>query len=155
MLHIKIDNPGLKDIETTLAIAQLLSQYFPKPEQFVTGIHELLLNAIEHGNLDIGFETKAELMRRGKWKDEINRRLAYPEFATKEIEITLSHDKEACKLTITDQGNGFSWQDFVSRPHNARRPNGRGLLIAFNCKFDRVIYNPKGNEVTCVAQYRR
>jgi len=154
MLQIILNNPDLKDLEAAHTLAQFLAHYFQPAEQFVTGIHELLLNAIEHGSLDIGFEKKSELMRQGRWKDEIKRRLASSEYATKQIEIKLALDQNECRLTITDQGNGFAWQDFVGRPVNARRPNGRGLLMAFNCKFDRVIYNAKGNEVTCVAQFR-
>jgi anti-sigma regulatory factor (Ser/Thr protein kinase) len=154
MLHIKLSNQGLKDIDATHELSRFLAHYFPKSDQCVTGIHELLINAIEHGNLGIGFETKSDLMRRGKWKDEIKRRLIAPEYACKEIEIKLTHTPEECRLTIRDQGDGFAWQDFVGRTIDARRPNGRGLLIAYNCKFDRVIYNARGNEVTCVALSR-
>lgn len=155
MMHIKIHNCKLKDLDSIHILAQTLAQYFPKPDQFVTGIYELLLNAVEHGNLGIGYETKTELVRTGKWKDEIARRLSLPENADKEIEVKLTYDKSECRLTITDQGKGFPWQGFVSRPACGKKPNGRGLWIAFNSKFDRVIFNPAGNEVTCVAQYNR
>ena len=153
MMRIKIYNCKLKDLKGIHHLSQLLAQYFPKPDQFVTGIYELLLNAVEHGNLGIGFEAKTELIRQGKWKEEITRRLALPEYAKKEVEITITHDDHEGCLTIADQGNGFPWREYVGRPADGKRPNGRGLWIAFNSKFDRIIFNPTGNEVTCVVQY--
>ena len=134
-------------------MSQLLAQYFPKPDQFVTGIHELLLNAVEHGNLGIGFEAKTEMVRKGKWKEEVMRRLAMPEYAHKEVKITITHDDHEGRLTIVDEGEGFPWKEYIGRPTDDRRPNGRGLQIAFNSKFDRIMFNPAGNEVTCVVQY--
>jgi two-component system, cell cycle response regulator len=153
MLHIKIYNCRLRDMDGIYILSQTLAHYFPKPEQFVTGIYELLLNAIEHGNLGIGFEAKTELVRQGKWKEEIVRRLTMPEYSDKEVEIKLSYDEHECRLTIADQGKGFAWKDYVGRMEDSRQPNGRGLWIAFNTKFDRIMFNSTGNEVTCVAQY--
>lgn len=155
MMHIKIRNCKLKDLEGIYNLSQALAQYFPKPDQFVTGIYELLLNAVEHGNLDIGFTTKSELIRQGKWKEEVARRLSMPENAGKEVEIRLTYNDKECKITITDQGKGFRWKDFVGRPVGNKSPNGRGLWIAFNSKFDRIMFNSSGNEVTCVAEYCR
>src|SRR5262249_47456410 len=113
MMHIKICNLKLKDLDNIYILSQMLAHYFPKPEQFVTGIYELLLNAVEHGNLGIGFAAKTELIRQGKWNEEVARRLDLPENADKEIEITLSYNETECRLTISDQGKGFQWKDFV------------------------------------------
>jgi anti-sigma regulatory factor (Ser/Thr protein kinase) len=153
MLHIKIYNCQLKDLDSIYSLSQMLAQYFPAPEQFVTGIHELLLNAVEHGNLGIGFDRKTELVRQGKWKEEIAHRLALPENAGKEVEIKLHHDEQECRLAIADQGEGFAWKNYIGLPADSSRPNGRGLWIAYNSKFDRILFNKAGNEVTCVAQY--
>lgn len=153
MMHIRIYNYKLKDLDNTYILSQTLAHYFPKPEQFVTGIYELLLNAVEHGNLGIGFEAKTQLIRQGTWKDEVSRRMTLPEYAQKEVEIKLTYDDEECRLTITDQGNGFPWKQYLGHPPSARLPNGRGLWIAFNSQFDSITFNPTGNEVTCVVQH--
>lgn len=153
MMHIRIYNCKLKDLDGIYNLSQALAQYFPKPDQFVTGIYELLLNAVEHGNLGIGFEAKTKLIRQGKWKEEVIRRLALPENAGKEVEIKLTYNDAECSLTIIDQGNGFHWKEFVGRTAGNKSPNGRGLWIAFNSKFDRIIFNSAGNEVTCIAEY--
>ena len=153
MLHIKIHNCKLKDLNGIHHLSQLLAQYFPKPEQFLPGIHELLLNAIEHGNLGIAYEEKSALLRQDKWREVLEQRLAMPEYADKEIEIKITYDKHECRLTITDQGKGFAWKEYISKQPDMRSPNGRGLGVAFNCKFDRIMFNQAGNEVTCVVKY--
>src|SRR5262249_55805112 len=123
------------------------------PDQFVTGIYELLINAVEHGNLGIGSDAKAELLRLGKWKEEMMRRLTLPENADKEVEIRVTYDEYECRLTISDQGKGFPWKKYIGRPVGIKQLNGRGLWIVFSSKFDRIIYNPAGNEVTCVVKW--
>ncbi len=152
-MHIKLYNCKLKDLDGIHHMAQLLAQYFPNPNQYVTGIYELLLNAVEHGNLGIGFQAKTELIRKGMWKDELTRRLALPENAHKKVDITMIHDEHEGRLTITDQGDGFAWREFINRGPGGRLPHGRGLLIAFNSEFDHIAFNEAGNEVTCVVQY--
>jgi len=152
MARIKIHHLKLNDIDRVYNLSKTLAHFFPHPEQFVTGIYELLLNAVEHGNLGLGFETKTMLIREGKWHEEIMQRLSLPEYAEKEIHITLTHDEHECRLTIADQGNGFPWREFVNRKAEDHRPNGRGLQIAFSSQFDDIIFNPIGNEVTCVVQ---
>jgi len=33
-----------------------------------------LINAVEHGNLQIGYELKTQLVAEGRWREEIERR---------------------------------------------------------------------------------
>lgn len=152
MMHIRICSCQLKDLDNIYVLSQAIAHYFPKPEQFITGIYELLLNAFEHGNLGIGFETKSELVRHGKWKEEIARRLALPEHSEKAVEIDLTYDEKECRLVIADQGEGFPWQKYLNGNIDNGQSNGRGLWIALNSKFDQVKFNSVGNEVTCVVQ---
>jgi two-component system cell cycle response regulator len=153
MMHIRMQHCNLKDLDTIYILSQTLAHYFPRPEQYVTGIYELLINALEHGNLGIGYEEKSKLVREEKWLHEIERRMALPEYASKAVDIRLTQNRQECILTITDEGQGFPWQHYLGRLMNDRRPNGRGLWIAMNSKFDRLLYNPAGNQVTCVVQY--
>ena len=145
-------NFKLRTHEEALPLSERLAAAFHAPDQFQVGIYELLLNAIEHGNLGLGFETKAELLRQGLWEKEIRRRMALPEYADRHVSVRLTCDSLMCKLTIADQGRGFPWQHYVRQLSGSRRPNGRGLLIAFSCAFDQIIFNETGNEVTCVAK---
>lgn len=152
MLYIKMSSLRLKDLEGIYDISRMLAHYFPNPDHYLTAIYELLMNAIEHGNLGIGCEEKAKLIADGKWKEELARRLALPENAKKELEIALEYTAQECILTITDQGEGFAWKEVLERQIPAKQPNGRGLHIAFNAAFSHISYNPKGNQVKCVAR---
>lgn len=49
----------------------------------VTGIAEPMLNAIEHGNLEIGHERKADWVARGINRSELAKRLATPPFSAR------------------------------------------------------------------------
>lgn len=150
MMHIRIQSCRLRDVDNIYLLSQTLAHYFPQPEQFVTAIYELLLNAVEHGNLEIGSKKKGELLYDGTLRDEIERRLDMPEYARKEVEIKISHDDSECRLVIADQGGGFPWKDYIDNRSDEKAPHGRGLWIAFNSQFDYIAFNAAGNEVTCV-----
>lgn len=49
----------------------------------MTGIAEPMLNAIEHGNLEIGHERKADWVARGINRSELAKRLATPPFSAR------------------------------------------------------------------------
>ena len=143
----------MSDPARVYATARMLARHFQEPDECATGIHELLLNALEHGNLEIGFEEKADLIRQGKWHDELLRRKAMPQYRQREVNITLIRNETECRLIITDSGKGFSWRKQLSRPADSAYPNGRGLRIAMNSKFDDIIFNARGNQVACRARY--
>jgi CheY-like chemotaxis protein len=47
-----------KTVEEAEKISAQLAMCFPNPEAAVEPVYELLINAIEHGNLGLGYETK-------------------------------------------------------------------------------------------------
>lgn len=151
---VEIHRCTLKEPDAIAVLSQTLARYFPESEHCATGIYELLLNAVEHGNLGIGFEVKTELVRRGTWEEEIRRRLSLPEYAGRQVAVRVTQEGDECRLTIADEGSGFPWKTYLNRKPDLKRPNGRGLHIAFNSEFDRVTFNSTGNEVTCVARSR-
>ncbi len=135
-------------------LAEELAEFFPQPAEVATAIHELLLNAVEHGNLDIGFEAKSELLRLGRWADEISRRLALPENAQKKVEIKVMESENKRLLEISDQGKGFAVQAQLQQPAPLTHPHGRGLMVAMHSGFDSIGFNAAGNRVTCVADMK-
>lgn len=115
------------------------------------GIHELLVNAIEHGNLGIGFEAKSSLLRQGRWEEEIARRSALPELKNREVRVALSRRPNKWLVHISDEGDGFDWQKKYALTPSKKAPNGRGLSIVKACAFSDISYNRKGNAVSCVV----
>ena len=130
------------------ALAELLSKLCPQPEAVVTGLWELLLNAIEHGNLGLGYTDKTELLAAGSWQTEISRRLALPAFAGKVAVVKVERRPDAIVFRITDQGEGFDPTPYLEfDPERVVHAHGRGIAMARLMSFQSVLYNAKGNSV--------
>ena len=151
MTHRQTHHFVMRHMNEIDSMARVLAHYFPTPAEAITGIYELLVNAIEHGNLGIGYAAKTDLIYRGAWQDEVARRSAAPEFADKKVDIDVTFDNNECQMIICDQGQGFPWQTFEAQTSQDWRPNGRGLWIARHSPFD-LNFNPAGNQVTCTAR---
>lgn len=142
----------LQELEEVYDLSMLLSREFPDPSAVQLGIYELLLNALEHGNLEIGPELKMTLIRENRWEHEIKRRIGLPEFSNRKVEITLELKETECRMTITDQGKGFDWQHYISAlAKTESRPCGMGLFLVRHAGFDTILFNEKGNAVTCIV----
>ena len=132
-------------------LARHLSNHFGNSNDILIGIHELLLNAVEHGNLRIDGSLKIELLREGRFAQEIDRRLRIHENANKYVKIDLHENRFFRSLSIHDQGDGFDWASMVQPSGDISALNGRGLLIAQHSGFDIFRYNATGNCVTCLS----
>lgn len=135
----------------TVEEAQILSRFiagmFPEPSRVTAGLAELMVNAIEHGNLGIGYEMKAQLCRDGTWRDEIHRRMQSPAIGNRAAEITLTRKDGGIYAVISDQGEGFDWKNFLKiNPTRAGDAHGRGIAMANSISFDKLTYNDKGNK---------
>ncbi len=139
----------LEEVEDT---ACFLASCFPDPERVVGGLMELLVNAVEHGNLGITYEGKRVLIKENRWNDEINRRVSLPENAGKSVEVIYQYRDGNYLVQITDCGAGFDWKKFWHiDPARATASHGRGIARARMISFDRVSYNDKGNSVTVMV----
>lgn len=127
-------------------LAALLAKACPDPRRCVTGLLELLVNAVEHGNLGISYEEKTELIASHAWAGEIERRQELPRNRKRRVEVTLTRLAAATRIRIQDMGEGFHWQDFEGvDPGRMFDSHGRGILLAKWEAFDRVEYLGNGN----------
>jgi two-component system, cell cycle response regulator len=134
------------------AVAGFLANFFPDAERVISGLAELMYNAVEHGNLGVSYEEKTTLVDKGIWRNEIIRRAELPEHKNKFVEVSFRRAPEGCYVTIKDQGKGFSWRDYLHiDPARARDNHGRGIAQANVVNFDALTYNDVGNEVTAFA----
>ncbi len=139
----------LKEAKT---LAFYIASCFPKPEQAVFGLHELLMNAIEHGNLGITYSEKTELVLAGQWLQEVERRLDSPDYREKKGRLSFTATTEAVTVTIKDEGEGFDCEQYLElSPDRATDPNGRGIAASRMSSFDRIEYLGCGNEVRCTT----
>ncbi len=133
--------------------AFLLGSLFPRPELAVSGLYELMLNAIEHGNLGIGYKDKGKLLSEGQWEQEVERRLQMPEHKDKKVGISFDKAGGEIAVLIADEGPGFEWQGYLEiEPSRATHSNGRGIAKASLLSFDRLEFLAKGNEVRAVSR---
>ena len=134
-------------------VASQVAHLCPAPHRVVTGISELLINALEHGNLKIGYEEKSKLMRRGMWQIEVDRRLNASENIGGFIELEFQVASDMIQIRIRDQGPGFDWTPYMDfDPDRAFDPHGRGIAVARLSSFDDLEYIGVGNEVVATVK---
>lgn len=137
-------------------LAQRLSRNVPRycaeEESFnvTLGVREMLINAIEHGNLGITHSEKSAAMSQDMYLDLLQERARNPAYGSKVVWVEYELDAQKVRYRITDQGRGFDHKSFTKQQMpDVRRPHGRGILITSEC-FDSVTYNETGNSVELI-----
>ncbi len=129
-------------------LASLLAKTCPDPNRVVLGLSELMINALEHGNLGITFEEKTALIEAQRWEEEIARRQRQPENLAKWVTVHFRRTPDRIRFEIQDVGSGFQWQRYQEfRPELLFNTHGRGILMARMNAFDQVEYSGCGNHV--------
>lgn len=127
-------------------LSTLLAKACPDPKRSVVGLSELMINALEHGNLGISYDEKSALIEARAWAAEVARRERLPENQDRWVTVHLVRTARCTRLRIQDQGKGFAWQDFQEpSPDRLFDSHGRGILLAKWEAFDRVEYQGVGN----------
>ena len=143
-------------LDEAVNLANYVANWFPDPEKVVFGLHELLVNAVEHGNLAISYAEKSALLRNDGWQAEVERRLGLPENQDKFGHLCLKVTPEAIVVDIKDDGKGFAWHEYLEfSPDRATDLHGRGIAASRGVSFDSVEYSGTGNEVRCTVKLTR
>jgi len=129
------------------------AQPIDETERMHVGIalHEALVNAMHHGNLEIGSkerETGGDLYR-----DLVENRRNRSPYRDRRVRVTLKLSLTELVCVIRDEGPGFTPQDVPdpTDPENLERVGGRGLYLIW-AFMDRVEHNTTGNEITLIKQ---
>ncbi len=142
----------IRTLDEAQNISFMLGSLFPRPALAVSGLYELMLNAIEHGNLAIGFEEKARLLGASSWEQEVANRMKLPQYAGRKVTVQFTHLPEQLEVVISDEGNGFDWRPFLEiEPSRATQGNGRGIAKANLLSFEELAYIGNGNQVQVSA----
>ncbi len=142
---------SFRTLEQAKHLSNILAYLTPKPQKAGIGLFELMINAIEHGNLGIGYAEKTRLIHDEQLQAEIHRRLQLEENRDKQVNVSIEHLADQMSITITDMGQGFDstpYMDFSIE--RAMDNHGRGIMMANKLSFDEIHYSEKGNEVTCI-----
>lgn len=140
-----------KTLREARSVTSLLASACPNPDEALVGLVELLINAVEHGNLGITFQEKTALLDNRMMEEEIEKRLALPVYADKEVEVVFERKPGQLVFTITDQGDGFDWENYMRfDPRRLTHSHGRGIALANNLSFSSLQYQGKGNIVVAI-----
>ncbi len=134
-------------------LSRWLTQACPDPVGARLGLHELLVNSVEHGNLGISYEEKTELIAEGRLHEEITRRCQLEEYRDLAVRLEYRRTPEYVEFLITDEGTGFDYMKFLDlSPKRAFSNHGRGIAMANSLSFDSLSYFPPGNKVRAVIR---
>ncbi len=137
-------------------LAAMLGRLCPDHGGVTLGLAELMLNAVEHGNLGIGYAEKGALIASDTWLEEVERRLAAPEYRDCQAELEFVRENDELRFTIRDQGAGFEWRNYLEMdPARAFDAHGRGIALARQQAFAALDYQGSGNVVTTTIQLKQ
>lgn len=145
-----------RTLDDVKALAFYIANCYPEPEKVAFGLSELLINAVEHGNLGITYSEKTKLVLSGTWMQEVERRLEAPTYKERMGRLAFKATKESISVVIKDEGEGFDWTKYVElSPQRATDPHGRGIAASRHMSFDSLEYLGVGNEVVCKVDLNR
>ncbi|QTA77951.1 Sensor histidine kinase, PAS domain-containing [Desulfonema limicola] len=117
-------------------------------------LFEIVLNAIEHGNLEITeYKNDPDFYDTREYWELFNKRMASDDYGSRQINIECFFNAGQVELIVEDSGPGFNPED-LDDPFdetNISKPSGRGIALA-KMNVDRLIFNTRGNKVTLVKK---
>lgn len=139
-------------LDDVAALVPVLILLCPTPDAVVLGLSELMINAVEHGNLGVSYQEKSLLKWEGDWEREVNHRQSLPQFRDRRANVRVERLEDRIVFTITDQGPGFDWSKYLTfDPDRAFDPNGRGIAMAKAMSFATLEYQGCGNVVVATV----
>ena len=115
-------------------------------------LHEALLNAIQHGNLELNSDLRQddeEVFR--KLGEERRRQMPY---CDRRVHVRATLSRSEAVYVVEDEGPGFNpdTAPVATDPANLERIGGRGLML-IRTFMDEVEHNKKGNRITLRKRY--
>ncbi|MDH4185485.1 MAG: response regulator [Nitrospira sp.] len=117
-----------------------------------SALQELIMNAVEHGCLELRYHDKIESVENDRYDELIHRRRGDARFRDRRVSIRAIVDIGQRLLTyqIADGGKGFNWKSRLHADTDVcptGDASGRGIFLARSF-FPDLSYNDRGNEVT-------
>jgi CheY-like chemotaxis protein len=142
------------DIELVPQIADRLIQdaspFFHRPEllSIRLGLFEILVNAIEHGNMEIGGAEKQQALEANTLEELYRQRMQREDLAGRKVTIDAGMNPRECRWKITDEGPGFDYNALSDPLESGATQSmaGRGIFLS-RYQFDELTFIGKGNVV--------
>lgn len=118
---------------------------------FASALYEVIMNAIEHGNLNVLYETKKEWLKKNIYNKKLKELLKTDKAKNTHVEIILKIEDDNININVKDQGLGFKPKQEAKKINNDgfARESGRGMMM-IKSYFDEVKFNKKGNSITLI-----
>ena len=112
------------------------------------GLYEIILNAIEHGNLGISYEEKSQALQNNSYLNLLAGRSNEQSRRDTRVFISCASDRKEFEIEVWDQGKGFDYIKLANMDDQDRilRAHGRGIFLA-SLYFDKLEYEDPGNKV--------
>lgn len=135
-------------------ISSIVVNFFANDEEiklYSMVLYEVLINAVEHGNLGITYVDKKNWIVEGVYKNKLFSLLESDSAKNKKVYVDITIDDNSLTTIVEDEGNGFDPKKQMNEQMNdgVIRENGRGMVL-INSYFDDIIFNEKSNKVTLV-----
>lgn len=114
-------------------------------------LEESLVNALCHGNLEVGSELRG--VDDEAYYALLEERRADEPYCDRRIHVEATFSRQQASFVIRDEGPGFDPESLPdpTDPANLEKAAGRGVLL-MRSFMDEVSYNPSGNAVTLVKR---
>lgn len=114
-------------------------------------LEEALVNAMYHGNLELGSELRGD--DDDAYQALVQRRREQAPYRDRRIYVLAEMSPAEVKFVVRDDGPGFdpSTLPDCTDPENLEKASGRGVML-MRTFMDEVLYNETGNEVTLVKR---
>jgi DNA-binding response OmpR family regulator len=115
---------------------------------------EILVNAIEHGNLKLSSVYKNnDNLDASNYEQLKKERLNDPDFGGRRLIINFEANVELFSFTVADEGDGYDWEKYVDNSFRINTQQnevyGRGFKIIEHY-MDEIHFNDKGNIITVI-----
>ncbi len=123
---------------------------------FAAALYEVAINAIEHGNLGISYETKKEWIEKSIYQEKLAELLKSEKAKNTFVMISLEVEESSLTLTVQDEGSGFKPQKEMEKiiKEDFMRNCGRGMMM-MKSYFDEIKYNDTGNSITLIKNIKK
>ncbi len=145
--------------EISFRLTNQLTKYLDNNEITLIriGLREMIINAIEHGNLEITYEEKTRALEENNYFELLSKRRTDARYIKRKVRIDSIISADRAVFRITDDGNGFDTSTYLNMkeleaPHIDS--HGRGILMARQV-FDEIRYNSKGNQVLLIRYLKK
>ena len=117
-------------------------------------LEEALVNALYHGNLEVGSELREQ--NGDAYYALVDRRRSQTPFQERRIHVKATLSRREAQLVVRDEGLGFDPSSLPdpTDPANLEKASGRGVLL-MRTFMDDVLYNDRGNVVTLTKRRNR